>query len=60
MGGEGKKGTQDVTKMTGLTKSIHQNHFDIQFNKLGNLIGPNRIQFVSYVGTMIQTIMCVL
>ena len=59
MGGEGKKGTLGETKMTGLIKFSHRNHLDIQFNKVGNPIEPNRAQFVSYVGIMIQTIMCI-
>ena len=57
MGGEGKKGTRSATKMTGLTKSSLRNHLDIQFNEVGNPIGPNKIQFVSYIGIMIQIIM---
>ena len=50
MGGEGKKGTRDATKMTGLTKVSHQNCLAIEFNECGSVIGPNRAQFVSYVG----------
>ena len=50
MGGEGKnKGTPGATKMIGLTKSSHRNHLDIEFDDVGNPIGPNRVQFVSYV-----------
>ena len=53
MGGEGKnKGTRGVTKMTGLTKSSHQNRLSIQFDGVGNPIGPNRAQFVSYLGML--------
>ena len=48
-----------MTKMTGLTKSSHRNRLDIQFDEVGNPIGPNRGQFVSYLGMMIQTIMCI-
>ena len=46
------KGTQGATKMTGLTKSTHQNHLNIPFDGVGNPIGPNRAQFVSYVGML--------
>ena len=59
MGREGKKGIWGATKMTGLTKSTHWNHLEIQFDEVGNPIGPNRAQFVTYLGMMIQTIMCI-
>ena len=53
MGREGKnKGTQDATKMTRSTKSSHRNRLDIQFNDVGNPIGPNRVQFMSYIGML--------
>ncbi len=53
MGGEAKnKGTRGATKMTGLTKSSHRNRLSIQFDEIGNPIGPNRAQFVSYVGML--------
>ena len=59
MGGEGNKGTRRVTNMAGLTKLSHQNHLEIEFNECGSAIRPNISQFVSYIGMMIQTIMCV-
>ena len=53
MSKEGKgKGTRGATKMNGLTKSSHQNRLPIQFDGVGNPIGPNRAQFVSYVGML--------
>ena len=53
MGGEGKnKGTRSAIKMTGLTKSSHRNRLHIQFDDVGNPIGPNRVQFMSYVGML--------
>ena len=53
MSKEGKsKGTRGATKMTGLTNSSHRNHLNIQFDRVGNPIGPNRAQFVSYVGML--------
>ena len=54
MSKEGKsKGTRGATKMTGLTKSSHRNRLPIQFDGVGNPIGPNRVQFVSYVGMLL-------
>ena len=53
MGKEGKnKGTRGATEMTGLTKSSHRNRLNIQFDGVENPIGPNRAQFVSYVGML--------
>ena len=53
MGKEGKsKSTRGATKMIGLTKSSHRNRLNIQFDGVGNPIGPNRAQFVSYVGML--------
>ena len=59
MGGDEKNGTRGATKMIGLTKSSNRNLLDIQFNEVGNPIGPNIVEFVSYVCMMIQTIMCI-
>ena len=59
MGGERKKSTRGAIKMNGLSKSSHRNCLDIQFDEVGNPIGLNRAQFVSYLGMMIQTIMCI-
>ena len=59
MGGEGKKSTRGATKMTTLTRLSHRNRLPIQFEELGNSIGPNKVPFTSYVGMLIQTIMCV-
>ena len=53
MGGEGKnKGTRGATEMTGLTKSSHRNRLNIPCDGVGNPIGPNRAQFVSYVAML--------
>ena len=59
MGGEGNKGIGGATKMIGLIKLSHQNLLEIEFNERGSSIGQNGAVFVTYVGIMIQTIMCV-
>ena len=57
MGGEGKNGTREVAKMIRATKISHRNRLAIDFNEHRSAIRPNRVQFVSYVSMLIQTIM---
>ena len=59
MAGEGKKGTCGATKIAGLTKKSRRNCLQINFNEVRAAIGQNKGHFVSYVGMMIQIIMCI-
>ena len=56
---QGKKGTRKATKMTNLTNISHRRRMPIKFDEFGNPIGEGDAQFASYIGMLIQTILCV-